>query len=252
MAEGINMESWMLSVYYGKRTEPGTVKPHAHDFWQLEIVIRGVIPAVLNGDNYSLETGDLLLIPPGWEHGFVYEKPGIAWITLKFERREDGAPPWGGYIRGSHFTDRLVSSFKTAIRGAVLKEYEKVFVAGFIETVFQYVRSDDFNKPEDSSNMLLQRITDKILARNGRAVTVNELAEELSYSRSHLSKKFKEMTGENLKAYIDKLRMEKIEEMLRYREFGISDLAAELGFSDIFSFSRFFKKHAGVSPREFK
>ncbi|MDF2719390.1 MAG: AraC family transcriptional regulator [Paenibacillus sp.] len=242
----------VLSVFFGKKIDPAIVAPHTHTYWQMEIVTQGVLRSGFRGESLLLETGDILLVPPGWEHEFIYDKPGISWITLKFERREDAAPVWGGVIRGGHFTDRLVSSFKIAIRGSASKDYEKTFVVGFLDTMFQYIRSDDFHTSADSSGALLGHITDKVLARGGRAVTVNELAEELSYTRSHLSKKFKEITGQSLKVYIDQLRMQKVEELLRYRELGIAEIAGDLGFNDIFSFSRFVKKHTGVSPREYQ
>ncbi len=54
-----------------------------------------------------------------------------------------------------------------------------------------------------------------------------------------------------MKAYIDKARLAKAEEMLTYSEFNISMIAHELGFRDLYSFSRFFKSHTGISPREY-
>lgn len=244
------MGIWLYNLHFGSRNS-GTVKLHSHDFWQLEIVTKGVIRNLLRGEALTLEAGDLLLIPPGWEHEFTYDQPGASWITFKFGR--DGECfGQGGRIGGTPFTDRLVAAFRTAIRSSTLKDYESVYVCGFLETVFHYLHSDDYRGTGKPPHPLLHQITEKVRSRNGRAITVNELAEALSYTRSHLSKKFKQLTGENLKTYIDKLRMEKVQEMLRYSEFSIPELAADLGFSDIYSFSRFVKKHTGVSPRRFQ
>lgn len=247
------MKTAILSTYFGVKTAPSAVGLHTHDYWQMEIVTQGAIDAGLQGEAFVLETGDILLIPPGWEHEFAYRLPGVAWITLKFERGEDDGPLWGGIIRGNQTTGRLIASFRAAIRGSAYKPYEKAFVHGFLETMFQYIRSDDFHaSDDDKSDRLVRQITEKVLTRNGKAVTVNELAEQLSYTRSHLSKRFKDITGESLKAYIDKIRIRKIEELLRYREHSLSEIAADLGFHDLFSFSRFFKKHTGESPRAYQ
>lgn len=246
------MKSNVLSVFCSSGKKQFAVEPHTHEYWQLEIITQGVVQSGLLGDSLALETGDMLLIPPGWEHEFTYDRPDLTWTTLKFERHDDDAPVWGGLIRGNMFTSRLISSFKTAIHGTAYKDYEKVFVNGFLETMFHYVKSDDFHKANDTSYQLVKLITEKVLNRNGKAVTINELAEELSYTRSHLSKRFKEITGGSLKSYIDHVRVQKVEEMLRYREHKISEIAIDLGFNDLFSFSKFYKKHTGASPRQFR
>ncbi|WP_028552990.1 helix-turn-helix transcriptional regulator [Paenibacillus sp. UNC451MF] len=245
------MKSKVLSVYFGSRTYQSFRELHTHEYWQLEIVTQGVIQSRMLGEELSLEMGDMLLVPPGWEHGFTYNKQGVSWLTLKFEREEDDLPVWGGIIHGNQFTSRLVSSFKTVIHESPYRSYEKTFINGFLETMLHYVRSDEFHRTDDSSELLVKLVMEKVNKRNGRAITINELAEELSYTRSHLSKKFKEITGENLKSYIDHVRIQKIEELLRYREQSISEIAEDLGFNDLFSFSKFFKKHTGESPRQF-
>jgi AraC-like DNA-binding protein len=245
------MKSKVLSVYFGKRVYSYIHVLHSHEYWQLEIVTQGALQCRILGEVVALETGDMLLIPPGWEHGFIYDEHNVSWITIKFEREGDNAPQWGGIIHGNPFTSRLVSSFKTVIHDAAYKDFEKVFVDGFLDTMFQYIRSDEFHKTHDSSELLVKHVIEKVHMRNGKAITVLELAEELSYTRSHLSKKFREMTGESLKSYIDQIRVQKIEELLRYSEHSISEVAADLGFNDIFSFSKFFKKHTGESPRQY-
>ncbi|WP_028550683.1 helix-turn-helix transcriptional regulator [Paenibacillus sp. UNC451MF] len=245
------MKSELLSVHFGSRAYQ-CIKPlHSHEHWQLEIVTQGVIHCQMLDELLSLEAGDMLLVPPVCEHGFRYHKHDVAWISLKFECEIDDFPLWGGIIHGNQFTSRLITSFKLAIHDSVFKQYEKVFVNGFLETMFHYIQSDDFHRTDDPSELLVKLITEKISMRNGKAITVNELAEELSYTRNHLSKKFKDITGENLKSYIDQIRIQKIEELLRYRELTISEIASDLGFNDLYSLSKFFKNRTGESPSQF-
>ncbi|MCS7461302.1 AraC family transcriptional regulator [Paenibacillus doosanensis] len=246
------MKSQVLSVGFGSKLSPSKVLPHTHDYWQLEIATEGVITCNLLGEMRSLEIGDMLLVPPGVEHGFGYNEPPVAWISIKFERETGDLPYWTGIIHSNMITRKLISAFKTAIHASPYMQYEKVFVGGFLETILHYVHSGEFREINDSSELLVKRMMDSIYKRNGKSMTIYELAEELSYSRSHLSKKFKENTGESLKSFIDHIRIQKIEELLRYREQSISEIAADLGFHDVFSFSKFFKKHTGKSPRQYK
>lgn len=242
----------LLTFYKTVRQNAGKTGLHSHPFWQVEVATRRRIVYTLNEKTDVLNAGDLLWIPPYREHQFIYDDPGTAWISLKFERSGADVAESGGVIRKSLYTEKFAAALQTMVTGTNLKPYEKTFVEGLIESLFVYLRSDDDLKDEDDSSKLVRTITDFVKEKNGRPVSVGELANRLSYTRSHLSKQFKIHTGENLKSFIDRVRLEKVKEMLLYSEFNISDITEELGFKDIFSFSRFVKRTTGVGPREYR
>jgi len=133
-----------------------------------------------------------------------------------------------------------------------MEDYEKKVIEGHIEAIFGFIQSKDFNKHTDRKNMVIEDISAFVRSRNGKPVTINELSDRFSYSRSHISKEFKRHTGLGLKEYIDKIRLGKSKEMLSYSDFSISQIAFELGFKDIYSFSRFFKKHTTYCPKTYR
>lgn len=247
------MNSNLLILFKGEKHDYGKVALHSHSFWQLELVTKGHIAyTLLEESSKVLNAGDMLLIPPYQEHEFRYDTPGAAWVTLKFERNVQAAEPWGGVIPKSLFTEKFTASLLATITGTILRPYEKTFVEGMLESLFVYIESEDFSKVEDEPSQIVRIITDMVRERNGRPVNVDEIAEQLSYTRSHISKLFKQLTGENLKSFIDRVRLEKAKEMLRYSEFNISYITEELGFKDIFTFSRFFKRMTGMNPRQYR
>lgn len=84
-----------------------------------------------------------------------------------------------------------------------------------------------------------------------RNVSVTALARKLNLDRSYFSKLFKESTGKSPQQYLTWLRLKKAAELLR--EYGKTpgEAAIAVGYSDVFSFSRMFKRHFGISPREY-
>ncbi|CAG7644524.1 helix-turn-helix domain-containing protein [Paenibacillus allorhizosphaerae] len=246
------MSTNLLTFYKTVRQSAGKTGLHSHPFWQVELATRRRIVYTLNGESEALNAGDMLWIPPYREHQFCYDDPGTAWISLKFERSGTDIAGPGGVIRKSVFTEKFSASLQTMVTGTVLRPYEKAFVEALIDALFIYLRSDDNGHAEDDASKLVRTVSDIVREKNGKPVTVDELANRLSYTRSHLSNQFKQHTGENLKSFIDRVRMEKVKEMLQYSEFNISDITEELGFKDIFSFSRFVKRTTGVGPREFR
>ncbi|WP_051620632.1 helix-turn-helix transcriptional regulator [Paenibacillus sp. UNC451MF] len=247
------MNSNLLILFKGEKHDYGKVSLHSHLFWQLEIVTRGHITyTLLETENEVLNAGDMLLIPPHQGHEFIYDVPGAAWITLKFERSLIDNKQWGGVIQNSLFTEKFTASLLATITGTILRPYEKTFVEGMLESLFMFINSEDFCKTEDEPTQLVRTVTDMVRERNGRPISIDEIAHQLSYTRSHVSKLFKQLTGENLKSFIDRVRLEKAKEMLRYSEFNISYITEELGFKDIFTFSRFFKRTTGMNPRQYR
>jgi AraC-like DNA-binding protein len=265
----------LLYVHKVNRDSASKVNCHFHDFWQLEIVTGGCIDAMINGKCFALNSRDMLLIRPGIEHGFVYNFPDISWISLKFSaaftdsdtdtNTDTNTDTDTGnetlpvidvddytVIRYSPFTGRLIASLEAIVQNAILEDYEKIVIEGHIEAILRYIHSDSYIHPESVRSTIIDDITSFIKSCNGKPVTVNEIAKKLSYSRSHISKEFKQQTGQSLKSYIDKTRLDKAKEMLLYSDFSISDIAFALGFKDVYSFSRFFKKHAASCPKIYR
>lgn len=83
-------------------------------------------------------------------------------------------------------------------------------------------------------------------------ITTEKMAEDLFMSRPHLSRRFKEETGETLTDYILKEKTEEAKRLLRYTDRSLTDIGVYLGFSSAGHFSRVFRKYAGCTPREYR
>lgn len=81
---------------------------------------------------------------------------------------------------------------------------------------------------------------------------IEEIAESLHISRSHLAREFKLATGTSIGAYMRNLCLEKAKFQLRETEKSISNIAEDLCFTSVNTFSIFFKHQTGVSPSEYR
>lgn len=79
-------------------------------------------------------------------------------------------------------------------------------------------------------------------------ITVSDLCEICGMSPSGFRKLFKENVGMSPIKYINDIKIEKAKSLLETNDISITDIASNLGFSDLGYFSKFFKERTGYAP----
>ncbi|WDF53834.1 AraC family transcriptional regulator [Mucilaginibacter sp. KACC 22063] len=85
-----------------------------------------------------------------------------------------------------------------------------------------------------------------------KKLTVEQIAEHNTLSTSHFSAIFKKATGMPPMDYFINIKMQSACQLLYSKDARIKTVAAKLGYSDAFYFSRVFKKYMGISPEHYK
>ena len=78
------------------------------------------------------------------------------------------------------------------------------------------------------------------------------LCEALKMSRSHVHRKLIEGTGLSCSEFIQKVRLEKVKELLINTNHPICEVAFKVGYSDANHFSRSFSKIYGFPPSHYR
>lgn len=82
--------------------------------------------------------------------------------------------------------------------------------------------------------------------------SVEDFARLLHVSADHLSAEVKARTGRNAREIIAERVMTEAKHLLTYTELAAGEIADRLGFSEATHFARFFKRHVGDSPSDFR
>ena len=71
-------------------------------------------------------------------------------------------------------------------------------------------------------------------------------------SATYVSEFFRKQVGMSLREYIMKAKLRLVEIRLLNSDFTLTEIADELGFTDVSHLSKTFKRYTGTSVREFK
>jgi AraC family transcriptional activator of pobA len=226
-------------------------RPHVHEFWQMELATQGRLGLATEAGRRLLETGSMVIIPPGVAHAFIYDATGGSFVTLKFDVTGLAEEPRGIVRAEEPMLLRVGSVLAELCSGPDPVPPRQVrliegILAGLVAACFlpSPVEFDPYPR-------LVREAVQLVRTRGGGRVTIKELATDLGCSAVHLSTQFRVATGRTLKSFIDGDRLARARDMLRYADLNISDVGNRLGFADIFAFSRFFKRQTGLSPRAF-
>ena len=85
-----------------------------------------------------------------------------------------------------------------------------------------------------------------------RRWTLEKLAGEVGISRSAFAAEFVAVVGEPLTPYLTRLRMTRAADMLRWQPVAVADVAWNVGYESVASFSRAFRKHFNTSPEAYQ
>ncbi len=83
-------------------------------------------------------------------------------------------------------------------------------------------------------------------------ISIKDIEEVSYYSYRNINRIFLALHHETIGKYIKRIKLEKAAQYLKYSDSSISDIAFEVGYSDIAAFSKAFKNQFHCNPTQFK
>lgn len=97
----------------------------------------------------------------------------------------------------------------------------------------------------------LRKIKDRAMD-GGKPPSLLELATMCNLSRRHLTRAFKESTGQTIGQFIQQIAMNRAAYLLRETDQAVAIIAQEAGFATTSAFSTAFRRFTGESPQKFR
>jgi len=81
---------------------------------------------------------------------------------------------------------------------------------------------------------------------------LENIAKTFNYNSAYLGKLFKKEMGEGFNNILDSIRIENAKKLLMEQDLKVYQVSEKVGFTNIDYFYNKFKKHVGLSPKEFQ
>ena len=108
------------------------------------------------------------------------------------------------------------------------------------------------NKNDLHTDYLLNSIILYLTENFTNDIQLDDIANALNYSKYHLCHYFFEKRNMTIMYYVQTLRIEMAKKLLKNEDLSINDIAYQVGFNDSNYFTNTFKKHTGMSPRQYR
>ncbi|MBB6634467.1 helix-turn-helix domain-containing protein [Cohnella thailandensis] len=129
-----------------------------------------------------------------------------------------------------------------------LDELEKYLREFFAEIVQYLARNPSEASPVNHGERIIRYLEENYV----RDIVFEDMAKEIGISYSYMRKIVYDLTGKSLIDYTNMLRIEKAKQLLTESELTITQIASEVGYFNVQSFNRFFRKFEGMPPSSYK
>jgi len=108
------------------------------------------------------------------------------------------------------------------------------------------------NEKKEQFSTVIEKAKNYIDDNYRKEISLEDVSRSVDISPYYFSKLFKDETGENFIEYLTAVRINRAKNLLQNGHLSIKEICMESGYSDPNYFSRNFKKHTGVTPREYR
>lgn len=257
----------------------GNIIPHAHrsDHFIIVLVTAGETCIKINLTNYSIRTNGILMIPPNAIRQFPEIPPDCRVAGLVFtsnflsqagmnmkhiEMLDFFSSNNGPYLEAAP-TDinRLllllqVLQQKSETNTTAFPDNEVIyhcFLAFLYEMGAIHTKYNSHGKITLSRKEAITMRFSKLLVDHFKEErSVLFYAEQLTVTPRYLTQTVKEVTGKSAGGLIDEMVILEAKALLNNLSMSIAQVAEKLYFSDQFFFSKYFKRHTGLTPSEYR
>lgn len=246
-----------------------------HNFWELAYVDYGRMKYIVDDTTINIDTGEIIFLAPQQNHE-IHADPLVS--SNIFVICFDCTSPMIQMLRNMHlnlsrqekqFLSEIISetqgTFRMPFKGKLIpldnpnlggEQVIKLYLELFIIMILRHDTNKDqfitYLNNHQFNNELCNKIIAAMKSKLYTHISVSEICDSVAYSRTTISRVFKNITGKTLIAYFNDLKIEEAKKVIRETDLTINSISDLLGFSDPRYFNYLFKQIVHITPMQYR
>ena len=270
--------SKIVTVHYYEFDKNFVFQGEKHDFWEMVYIDKGRVQVRRDDEETVLSQGEIVFHKPNEFHSiraldsapnffvisFVCTSPLMQYLEKYHTVLDKGLQPFISSIiaetektyvipKNDPTLKKLVKKENAAIGGEqLIKTYLEQLLIFLIRNALKINDANVFPNKESMENHLVIAVKTEIKNALETPFRLSEICSSLGYSKSYLSKLFKEQTGKSIASYAVQQKIKEAKRLIREQNLNFSQISDKLAFDNPQYFCRVFKRITGMTPTEFK
>lgn len=264
-----------LRIWYNTQIEG--YANHYHNAMEIIVCTENQYIIATNNRTYTLDPGDILIIPPYMLHELRSKPSGARFIYLididifrSFQDYKALAPAfiepylctatlrpdiyqrvYGSLMRMANIYFSHQVFWEMSIYSALLELFTTIGANYYLLKTDEDINNTNIRPSENYE--LLSNLLNFIDTHYTEDLTLEQAAEYIGFSKYHFSRLFKQHTNTTFHNYLCYKRIQAVQSLLTEdRDRPITDIAFCSGFNNLTTFNRCFTKYTGCSPTEYR
>lgn len=245
---------------------------HCHeDFIELSFVTSGSVDYLIEGKEYTLKKGQVLISNPGIYHKELFNSNtncrelhlGLTNVNIFNSCKKDFIDIGDkNVLTLSTYKDEILKTCLDIVdeqknhkqtspfmlKSLVMKVL--VLLHREINEEIPNLNSQEFSFKSREKKALVESITKYLNENYTEDISLYTLSKNMYLSPVYISKIFKELMGDSPINYLIQIRLIKAKNLLEDSKLSIKTIAKMVGYNDPYYFSKLYKKYYGISPNK--
>ncbi len=248
---------------------------HWHSAMEIIMPVENNYILVTNNDTYTVEPGNILIVPPGEMHEIIapeFGKRFIFMFDLSLIAKLNSFSGIESVLSQPLFiTEETHPQIYDEIYQLLLRmrneyfsktEYAELMIYSLLLNFFVKIGYNHLNTGNLFPNVRLYKQKEYVQKFNALMDYIDEhymedlnletIAKSIGFSKFHFSRLFKQYTNFTFCDYLCYRRIKVAEELLAEPDLSITEIALQAGFPSISTFNRLFKQRKNCTPSEYR